>query len=71
MVLEKTLESPLDSEEMNPVSPKGNQSWVFIGRTDAEAEALVLWLPDVKSLLIGKDPDAGKDWGQKEKGRQG
>ena len=68
MVLEKTLESPLDSEEMNPVSPKGNQSWVFIGRTDAEAEALVLWQPDANSRLAGKGADAGKDWGQEKKG---
>ena len=61
MVLEKTLESPLDSKEIKPVSPKGNQPWIFIGRTDAEAEAPVLWPPDAKSQLIGKDPDAGKD----------
>ena len=61
MVLEKTLESPLDCKEIQPVHPKGDQSWVFIGRTDAEAETLILWPPDVKSLLIGKDPDAGKD----------
>ena len=61
MVLEKTLESPLDSKETKPVHPKGDQSWVFIGRTDAEAEALILWPPDAKSRLIGKDPDAGKD----------
>ena len=67
MVLEKTLESPLDSKEIKPVNPKGNQPWIFIGRTDAEAEAPVLWPPDVKSRLIGKDPDAGKDWRQKEK----
>ena len=64
MVLEKTLESPLDSEEINP---KGNQSWIFIGRTDAKAKAPIFWPPDVKSQLTGKDPDAGKDWGQ-EKG---
>ena len=68
VVLEKTLESPLDCKEIQPVHPKGDQSWVFIGRTDAEAEALVLWLPDAKSQLIEKDPDAGKDWGQEEKG---
>ena len=68
VVLEKTLESPLDCKEIKPVNPKGNQSWVFIGRTDAEAEALKLWPPDVKSWLIGKDPDAGKDWRQGEKG---
>ena len=67
-VLEKTLESPLDSKEINPVNPKGNQSWIFIGRTDAEAEAAILWSPDVKNWLTGKDPDAGKDWRQEEKG---
>ena len=61
MVLEKTLESPLDCKEIQPVQPKGDQSWVLIGRTDAEAEAPLLWPPDVKSQLIGKDPDAGKD----------
>ena len=66
MGLEKTLESPLNNKEIKPVNPKGNQSWMFIGRTDAEAP--ILWLPDAKSWLIGKDPDAGKDWGQKEKG---
>ena len=68
VVLEKTLESPLDSKEIQPVHPKGNQSWVFIGRTDAEAETLILWPPDAKNWLIGKDPDAGKDWRQEEKG---
>ena len=68
MVLEKTPESPLDSREVQPVNPKGNQSWVFIEVTDAEAEAPVLWPPDVKNWLIGKDPDAGKDWGWEEKG---
>ena len=68
VVLEKTLESPLDCKESRPVHPKGDQSWVFIGRTDAEAETPILWLPDVKSWLIGKDPDAGRDWGQEEKG---
>ena len=68
MVLEKTLESPLDCKEMEPVPPKGNQFWVFIEKTDAEAEALILWLPDVESWLIWKDPDAGKDRGQEEKG---
>ena len=68
MVLEKALESPLDCKEIQPVYPKGDQSWVFIGRTDAEAEALILWPTHVKSLLIGKDPDAGRDWGQEEKG---
>ena len=62
MVLEKTLESPLDCKEVKPVHPKGNQSWIFIGRTDAEAEAPILWPPDVKNRLIGKDPDTGKDW---------
>ena len=67
VVLEKTLESPLDSKEIKQVNPKGNQSWIFIGRADAEAEAPVLWQSDVKSWLIGKDPDAGKDWGQEEK----
>ena len=61
MVLEKPLESPLDIKEIIPVNPKGNQSWIFIGRTDAKAEAAILWLPDVKSQLIRKDPDAGKD----------
>ena len=66
--LKKTLESPLDCKEMQPVHPKGDQSWVFIVRTDVEAETLVLWPPDVKSWLIWKDPDAGKDWGQEEKG---
>ena len=61
MVLEKTLESPLDSKEIKLVNPKGNQSCIFIGRTDAKAEAPILWPPDVKSQFIGKDPDAGKD----------
>ena len=61
LVLEKTLESPLDYKEIQPVHPKGDQSWVFIGRTDAEAETPILWPPDAKSSLIGKDPDAGKD----------
>ena len=68
MVLEKTLESPLDCKEIQPVHPKGDQSWVFIGRTDAEAGTPILWPPDAKSSLIGKDPDAGRDWGQAEKG---
>ena len=68
VVLEKTLESPWDSKEIKPVNPKENQSWIFIGRTDAEAETPVLWLPDVKSRLTGKDPDAGKDWTLEEKG---
>ena len=68
MVLEKTLESPLDYKEIKPVNPNGNQSWIFIGRTDAEAETPILWPPDVKNGLIGKDPDAGKDWRWEEKG---
>ena len=68
MVLEKTLESPLDCKEIQPVHPKGDQSWVFIGRTDVEAETPIFWLPDTKSWLVWKDPDAGKDWGQEEKG---
>ena len=68
VVLKKTLVSLLDCKEIEPVHPKGNQSWVFIGRTDAEAEAPILWPPHVKSLLIGKDPDVGRDWGQEEKG---
>ena len=75
VVLEKTLESPLDCEEIQAVHPKGNQSWIFIGRTDAEAETLILWPPDVakvlesvKNWLIWKDPDAGKDWRLEEKG---
>ena len=62
------LESPLDFKEIKPVNPKGNQSWIFIGRVDAKAEAPILWPPDEKNLLIGKDPDAGKDWRQEEKG---
>ena len=68
VVLKKTLESPLDCKEIQPVNPKGNQSWIFIGRTDAEAETPIPWPPDVKNWLIGKDPDAGKDWRQEEKG---
>ena len=68
VVLEKTLESPLDSKELKPVKPKGNWSWTFTGRTDAEAEAPILWPPEVKSQLFGKDPDAGKEWRQEEKG---
>ena len=68
VVLGKTLESPLDCKEIQPVHPKGYQPWVFIGRTDAEAETPILWPPHVKSWLIGKDPDAGRDWGQEEKG---
>ena len=67
VVLEKTLHSPLDSKEIKLVNHKGNEPWIFIGRTDAEAEAPILWPPDVKSWLIGKDLDAGKDWEQKEK----
>ena len=68
VVLGKTLESLLDCKEIEPVHPKGDQSWVFIGRTDAEAETPILWPPDAKSWLIGKGPDSGKDWGQEEKG---
>ena len=68
VVLEKSLESPLESKEIKPVNPKGNQPWIFTGRTDAEAEASILKPPDAKSQLTGKDPDAGKDWKQKEKG---
>ena len=68
VVLEKTLESSLDCKEIKPVNPKGNQSWIFIGTTDAEAEAPILCLPDAKNWLIGKDPDAGKDWRQEERG---
>ena len=68
VVLEKTLESLLDCKEIQPVNPKGDQSWVFIGRTDVEAETPILWPPDAKTWLIGKDPDAGKDWRQEEKG---
>ena len=68
MGLEKTLESPLDSKEIKPVHPKGNQPWIFIGRTDAEAEAPIPWPPDAKSWLIGKDSDAEKNWRQEEKG---
>ena len=70
MMLEKILESPLDSKEIKSVSPKGNQPWIFIGRTDTEAEALILWSSDVKSWFIGKDLGAGKDWRQKERGDQ-
>ena len=66
--MEKTLESPLDSKEIEPVNPEGNQPWLFIGRTDAEAEASVLWPPDAKNWLIENDPDDGKDWRQEEKG---
>ena len=68
VVLEKTLESPLDCKEIQPVHSKGDRSWVFFGRTDAKAETLILWPPHAKSCLIGKDPDAGRGWGQEEKG---
>ena len=68
VVLEKTLENPMDCKEIQPVHSKGDQSWVFFGRNDAKAKALVLWLPHVKNWLIGKDSDAGRDWGQEEKG---
>ena len=68
VVLEKTIESPLDSKEIKPINPKGNQSWIFTGRTDTEAATPILWLPDVNSQRIGKDPDPGKEWGQEEKG---
>ena len=70
VVLEKTLECPFDCKEIKPVNPKGNQSWIFIGRTDAEAGTPIRWPPDVKNWLIGKDPDAGKDWRWEEKGRR-
>ena len=70
-VLEKTLESPLDSKEIQPVNPKGNQPWIFIGRIEAEAEDPMLWPPDAKSWFVGTDPDAGKAWRQKEKGAAG
>ena len=68
VVLDKTLESPLDCKEIQPVHPKGNQSWIFIRRTDAEAETPILWLPDMKNWLIEKDPDIGKGWRQEERG---
>ena len=68
VALEKTLESPLDCKEIQPVHSKGNQSWVFVGRTDVEAETPIFWPPDVKNWLTGKDPDAGKDWRREEKG---
>ena len=68
VVLKKTLKSPLDCKKIQPVHPKGNQSWIFIGMTDAEAETPIFWTPDGKNWLIGKDPDAGKDWRQEEKG---
>ena len=67
-MLEKTLESPLDCKEIKPVNPKGNETWIFYGKTDAEAEATILCSPDVKSWLVREDPDAGKDWRQEEKG---
>ena len=70
VVLEKTLESPLNCKEIQPVHPKGDQCWIFIGRTDAEAETLILWLPDARNWLTGKDPDAGKDWRREEKGTE-
>ena len=70
MVLEKTLDSPLDCKEIQLVHPKGYQSWIFFGRTDAEADTPILWPPDAKSQRTGKDPDAGKDWGWEEKGQQ-
>ena len=68
VLLEKTLESPLDYKKIQPVYPKGDQSWIFIGKTDAEVEVPVLWPPDAKNWLISKDPDSGKDWSQEEKG---
>ena len=68
VVLEKTLESPLDCKEIQPVNHKGNKSWIFFGRTDAEAETPILWPPDANNWLLGKDPDAGKDWRQEQKG---
>ena len=68
VLLEKTLERPLDSKEIQPVHPEGNQSWIFIGKTDAKAETPILWPPDTKNWLIWKDPNVGKDWRQKEKG---
>ena len=67
MVLEKTPESPLNDKEIKPVDPKGNQSWIFIGRTDTEVEAPIFWPPDANNRLAGKDPDVGKEWRQKEK----
>ena len=70
VVLEKTLESPLECKEIKPFNPKGNQSWIFLGRTDAEAETLILWPPDAKNWLLWKDPDAGKDLRQEERGQQ-
>ena len=70
VVLEKILESPLDCKDIQPVDPKGNQSWIFIGRTHTKVETPILWPPDVKNWLIGKDPDAGKDWRGRRRGRQ-
>ena len=70
VVLENSLESPFDRSEIQPVHPEGNQSWIFIGRTDAEAETPILWPPYAKSWLIGKDPDAGRGWGRRRRGRQ-
>ena len=70
VVLEKTLESPLDCKEIKSVNPKGNQPWIFFGKIDAEAEALILWPPDMKSRLIRNDPNTGKDWRKEEKGQQ-
>ena len=70
VMLDKTVETPLDCKEIKPVNPKGNQSWIFIGWTDIKAEAPLLWLPDMKSWLIGKDPDTGKDWRQRRRGWQ-
>ena len=67
VVLEKTLDSPLDCKEIKPINPIGNQTWIFIGKTDTDAETPILWPPDTKSQLSGKEPDAEKDWGQKEK----
>ena len=71
MVLENTLENSLDSKKIKPVNPKGNQPWIFIGKTDPEAKTPILWPPDTKSQFTGKDPGAGKDWGQEEKGTTG
>ena len=68
VVLEKTLESLLDCKEIQPIHPQGNQSWIFIGRTNVEAETPIIWTPDAKDWLIGKEPDAGKDWRQEKKG---
>ena len=70
VVLEKTLEGPLDCKEIQPVHPKGDKSWVFTGRTDAEAETPILWPPHAKSWFIGRDPDAGRDWGRRRRGQQ-